>query len=117
MKLTSLLLAALLSAVPAIASADGDTPPDHASPSVCVVILGLMRQAIAEGKATGDAEAMAAASETFREKAVALNEGEDGAAQMIGSSVSFYDELTPAELSTSADLCIDAEDEEFSADE
>jgi uncharacterized protein len=91
-----------------------DTPPGHASPSVCVVILGLMREAVLEGRASGDEGVLRSGSKTFRRKADALNEG--NAQQMIGSTVAFYDGLTPKQLSRATDLCLSAVDEDFTED-
>lgn len=96
------------------AAETADTPPDHASPSVCVVILGLMRQAVLDGSATGDEGLLRYGSEAFREKADELNDGD--AQQMIGSTVAFYDMLTPKQLSRTADLCLSAVDEDFAED-
>ena len=95
-----------------------DTPPDHASPSVCIVILGRLQYEASEGRATVDAARLEAAAKTFRKKALALYDGDETALdQMVGSSVSFYDELTVPELTEAADLCLAAEGQTFTTDE
>ncbi|PYB76948.1 MULTISPECIES: hypothetical protein [Rhizobium] len=110
--LYALLLASVFSAP---AYAEEDTLPDHASPSICVVIIGLALENGAIDAA--DEEDYKAAAETFREKSAELNGGKDGANQMIGSSVAFYDALSKADLEKGADMCLSAEDESFDADE
>lgn len=98
-------------------AASADTPPDHASPSVCVVILGLQQQAVKEGRATGDIDALASAYENFRSKAAVIYDGNaDQADQKIRSRVPLYDELTPEQLSRAAGMCLAAVGEEFSSD-
>lgn len=110
--LYALLLAAALSAP---LHAEEDRLPDHASPSVCVVLIGL---ALENGVIDdADQEEYRAAAETFREKSVELNGGKDAANQMIGSSVAFFDGLSEADLAEGADMCLSAEDESFDADE
>ncbi len=110
--LYALLLAAALSAP---VHAEEDKLPDHASPSVCVVIIGL---ALENGVIdAADEEEYQAAAETFREKSEELNGGRDAANQMIGSSVAFFDGLSADDLADGADMCLAAEDDSFDTDE
>lgn len=110
--LYALLLASVLSAP---VHAEEDRLPDHASPSVCVVIIGL---ALENGVIdAADEEEYKAAAETFREKSAELNGGRDAANQMIGSSVAFFDGLSAGDLEEGADMCLSAEDDSFDADE
>ncbi|KPF46824.1 hypothetical protein [Rhizobium sp. AAP43] len=112
MPLYVLLLAATLSAP---VHAEEDALPDHASPSVCVVLIGL---ALDKGVIdAADQQAYRDAAETMRETSVELNGGEDAANQMIGSSVAFFDGLSETDLAEGADMCLSAEDESFDADE
>ncbi len=110
--LYTLVLAAALCAP---VRAEEDKLPDHASPSVCVVIIGLALQNGVIDAA--DEEEYKAAAETFREKSEELNGGRDAANQMIGSSVAFFDGLSASDLEEGADICLSAEDESFDADE
>lgn len=110
--LYALLLAAALSAP---VHAEEDKLPDHASPSVCVVIIGLALQNGVIDAA--DEEEYKAAAETFREASEELNGGKHAANQMIGSSVAFFDGLSASDLEEGADMCLSAEDESFDADE
>lgn len=94
-----------------------DAPPDHASPSVCAVILGRQYDAVSDGKASGDKAALAAGFDAFRAESIRLNDGQVGADQMIGSSIAFYDELTPEQLSAATQMCLAAVGQTFTVDE
>ena len=110
--LYALLLASVLSTS---TRAEEDKLPDHASPSICVVLIGL---ALENGAIDAADEAdYKAAAETFRAKSADLNGGSDAANQMIGSSVSFYDGLSKTDLAEGAEMCLSAEDDSFEADE
>lgn len=114
----TLLPAALLVAaaiLPGEAAAEGDTLPDHASPSVCVVIINLALQAsVVPGEKVA---AYRAAEAGYRQHSIKLNEGKNGSDQMIGSSVSFYDELGNDDLRKGAEMCLAAASQTFSADD
>lgn len=108
----ALLLASVLSTP---TRADEDTLPDHASPSVCVVIIGL---ALEKGAIdASDEDDYKAAADTYRELSIELNGGADAANQMIGSSVAFFDGLSQDDLEKGADMCLSASDDSFDADE
>lgn len=110
--LLALFLASLLSSP---VSAEEDQLPDHASPSACVVIIGL---ALENGAIDADDEEdYKTAAATFRAKSEELNGGKDAANQMIGSTVAFFDGLSRSELEEGADMCLSAEDDNFEADE
>lgn len=89
--------------------------PDHASPSVCVVLIGLALQA---GVIDEEDEAdYRSASDNYRTISARLNGGKEGADQMIGSTVNFYSGLSEDQLSEGADMCLEARDNRFTEDE
>lgn len=94
-----------------------DQPITAPTLSSCVVVLGLLKIAIEEGRAQGDAAALEAAGVDYRARLKALMGNDDEANQLIGSSVAFFDELTVAQLRSSADLCLAARDRTFTVDE
>lgn len=116
------LLAALLARalmLAGIATAPGlahaSELPDHASPSLCVVLIGLAGQAGVI--ASEDEQDYKDASETFREKSVELNGGKTESDQMIGSSVNPLMGLGKKDLARGAEMCLEAVDEDFDSDE
>lgn len=89
--------------------------PDHASPSTCVVLIGLALQA---GAVDADEEQdYRDASDAYRKISVRLNGDKTASDQMIGSTVNLYAGLGKDELSEGADMCLEAVDETFTEDE
>lgn len=89
--------------------------PDHASPSVCVVLIGLALQAGVIDEA--DEANYRSASDRYRKMSARLNGSKDAADQMIGSTVNFYAGLGEDELSEGADMCLESVDDRFTVDE
>ncbi len=107
------LLAASLSGLEA--RAESLPLPDHASPSICVVLIGLALQA---GVIDADEEAdYREASDTYRSLSARINGSKEAADQMIGSSVNMYAELNKDDLTKGADMCLEASGERFTEDE
>lgn len=88
-----------------------DQPITAPTWSSCIVVIDLFQQAIKDGKAqgvagAGDLASLAAADTEFRARLKAAMPVESEQQQLIGSSVAFFDELTPAQLKASVDLCL-----------
>lgn len=112
---------ALALLVPALAGLGGQPAraeeglPDHASPSVCVVLIGLALQA---GVIDEEDEAdYRSASDRYRKISARLNGSKEAADQMIGSTVNFYAGLGEDDLSEGADMCLESVDDRFTEDE
>jgi hypothetical protein len=96
---------------------DTDQPVTRATLSSCIVVLGLLEQAVKHGRTTADLAVLEAAGRDYRTKMKAVMPDDDESGQMIGSSVAFFDELTPAQLKASVDVCLAAKDQTFTADD
>lgn len=97
-------------------AADGDAPPRRPTLVVCTTILGTMSNAIREGRVRGDHAAVLEGYAVYGRKAAAVL-GEVDSRQAVGSSYAFYDSLTPAQLSAASDMCLEAVDREFAAED
>lgn len=104
-------LASALTAAPAAAS----DLPEHASPSTCVVLIGLALQGGAID--ADDEQDYRDASDAYRKMSVKLNGGKDASDQMIGSTVNMYAGLSKNELTDGADMCLESVDDTFTEDE
>lgn|GEM_PF-5971556 len=98
------------------ATPDGDTPPDHPTLVVCATILGTMSNAIIEGRATGDRQAIIDGYRAYGLKAAGAM-GDVESRQAIGSSYAFYDTLTPVQLAEASRMCLAAVDRDFQEDD
>lgn len=93
-----------------------DEPLTTASMAGCVVVLQLADRAIGGGTLQVDRPAIVAAKAKYQTQLEAAYD-DDERAQLVGSTVAFYDQLTPAQLKSSADVCLAAQDRRFSADD
>jgi len=93
-----------------------DEPLTTASMAGCVVVLQLANRAIGAGTLQADRLAIVAAKAKYQTQLEAAFD-DDERAQLVGSTVAFYDQLTPAQLKSSADVCLAAQDRRFSADD
>jgi hypothetical protein len=93
-----------------------DQPLTTASMAGCIVVLQLADRAIGAGTLQADRPAIVAAKAKYQAKLEAAF-NEDERAQLVGSTVAFYDQLTPAQLKSSVDVCLAAQDQTFSAED
>jgi hypothetical protein len=84
----------------------GYAPPDaEDGPMECLAYIDLLRQAIKDGKATGDEAALKAASAAARAEAH-KGRTDDEVAQYYASSVAVFDDLAVSELQRKSAACI-----------
>jgi hypothetical protein len=93
-----------------------DEPLTTASMAGCEVVMQLADQAIGAGTLQADRPAIVAAKAKYQAQLEAAFE-ENERAQLVGSTVAFYDQLTPAQLKSSVDVCLAAQDRHFTAED
>lgn len=93
-----------------------DEPLTTASMAGCVVVLQLADRAIGAGTLQADSSAVRAAKARYQTQLEAAFDDTERA-QLVGSTVAFYDQLTPAQLKSSAEVCLAAQDRHFTAED
>ncbi len=89
--------------------------PDHASPSICVVLTGLaLQRDLIDEEDKSDYED---AQKAYRKMSEEINGDKTVADQMIASNVNPLSQLSDEEVSKGAEMCLDSVDDHFTEDE
>ena len=89
-----------------------DEPLTEASLAGCVVVLNLTKLAIDAGTVQAD-KAVVQTALTKYQTQLEAGFNPDERAQLVGSTVAFFDQLPPVQLKASADVCLAAQDQTF----